>query len=101
MDERYRGAGKSCDANSGGERQPRTRMDPLHRPEAHHGADEHHPLDAEVQDAGALREQLAERGEEQRRPVEHGRGEHDDEDRVVHVAASGTGRRARDARRIR
>ena len=43
--------------------------DALHGPEAHHGADEHHPLDAEVEHARALGEQLAERGEEQRRAV--------------------------------
>ena len=41
----------------------------LHDEEAHHGADEHHPLDAEVEHARALGEQLAERGEEERRAV--------------------------------
>ena len=60
-----------------------------HRPEAHDGADEHHPLDAEVEHAGALREQLAERGEEKRRPVGDAGGDEDDEERVVHAAGSG------------
>ena len=51
----------------------RRAVEPLHRPEAHHGADQHHPLDAEVEHARALGEQLAERGVEQRRPVGDGR----------------------------
>ena len=35
--------------------------------EAAHRADRHHALDAEVEDARALRDQFAERGEQQRR----------------------------------
>ena len=54
-----------------------------------HRADEHHPLDAEVEHARPLGEQLAERGEEERRPVGDRRGEHDDDDAVVHAGASG------------
>ena len=56
------------------------------RPEAHHSADEHHPLDAEVEHARALGEQLAERGVEQRRSVRDTGGDQDDEQRVVHAA---------------
>ena len=80
----------------------RVRVHALDRPEAHHGADEHHPLDAEVEHARALREQLAERREEQRRAVGDAGGDQDDEERVVHAAGSGAravdGARARAAR---
>ena len=52
---------------------------PLRGPVAHGGAEEHHPLHAEIEHSGALGQQLAERREEQRRPVLHCLGEHDDE----------------------
>ena len=52
----------------------------------------HHPLDPEVEDARALGQKLAERGEQERRPVEHGRGEDQHEEARVdardHGAAS-------------
>ena len=38
----------------------------VHRQEPDDGADQHHPLDAEVDDAGPLGHDLAERGEEER-----------------------------------
>jgi len=47
-------------------------------------AHEHHPLDAEVEDAGPLGEDLAERGEEQDGPRGDARVE---DDRGVHQAA--------------
>ena len=40
---------------------------------------EHHPFDAEIEHAGALGEQLAERCVEERRSVQDARGDHDDE----------------------
>ena len=58
-------------------------VDPLRDPEADRGAEQHHPLDAEVEDAGALGEELAERRVEKRRPVEHRLREHDHEQAVV------------------
>ena len=45
--------------------------------EAGHRADQHHPLDAEVEDAGALGEDLADRGEEQDRAARDARGQDD------------------------
>ena len=42
----------------------------LHAPEPHHCPDEHHALDAEVEHARALGEQLPERREQDRRPVD-------------------------------
>ena len=47
---------------------------------------EHHPLDPEVQDAGALREDLADRGEEQDRAARDPRRE--DQREVDHVVAA-------------
>ena len=67
-----------------GERDARRAPDVLDAEEADHRAHQHHPLDAEVEHARALREQLAERREEERRPVGDRRGEHDDDDAVVH-----------------
>ena len=52
------------------------------------GADQHHPLDAEVEHAGALGEHLAERGVEDRRAVEHRRRQRDDEQVVVHAVTA-------------
>ena len=59
------------------QRHARRSADVLDGTEADDRADEHHPLDAEVEHAGALGEQLAERGEEERRPVGDRRGEDD------------------------
>ena len=81
VDERHRPAG-----DRGDEDREQQRVGALHGPEAHHRADEHHPLDAEVEHAGALGEQLTERGVEQRRSVGDRRREHDDQDRVVDPA---------------
>ena len=52
------------------------------------GAEQHHALDAEVEHAGALGEHLAQRGEEDRRAVEHRRGQRDDEQAVVHAVTA-------------
>ena len=79
--------GDRCDSDRGGERDRRVGVQALHRPEAHHRADEHHSLDAEIEHAGALREQLAERGVQERRPVRDARRDQDDEQRVVHAAS--------------
>ena len=70
---------------------PAARVDPLDGPEADHRADEHHPLDPEIEHPRPLREQLAERRVEQRRPVGDARGDQDDEQRVVHAAGSSPG----------
>jgi hypothetical protein len=101
MDQGHRAPGKRGDEN--GDRQ---RADVLHRPEAHHGADEHHPLDPEVQDTRPLRQQLTERGVEKRRAVDDRRGQDDDDDRVVDAAgredhAGASVRRALGAIRMR
>ena len=63
---------------------PLADVEALHAPEAHHRPDEHHPLDAEVEHARALGQQLAERGVEERRPVGDAGGDHDHEEAVVH-----------------
>ena len=49
----------------------------------------------------ALREQLAERGVEQRRPVRDARRDHDDEQRVVHAASAAGASGARRPKRTR
>src|SRR5207302_7916945 len=54
--------------------------------EARDRADQHHPFDAEVEDAGFLGDELAERGENQRRACGDRGGE--DEDEIVHYAAA-------------
>ena len=74
-----------------GERNARRAPHVLDAEEPDHGSHQHHPLDAEVEDAGALREQLAERGEEQRRPVRDSGRQHHDHDTVVHGTASAAG----------
>ena len=86
--ERGRRSRERRHAHGHGERDSRRAADVLHREEAGHGADEHHPLHSEVEDARPLGEQLAERCEEQGRPVRDSRREHDDDDPVVHAEAS-------------
>ena len=88
VDRRHRRAGERGDAEGSSEHDGRRDMEALHRPEAHHRADEHHPLDAEVEHARALGQDLAERRVQKRRAVHDGRGEHDDDDRVVHAAST-------------
>jgi len=63
-------------------------LDVLDAEKADHRAHQHHPLHAEVEHARPFREQLAERGEEERCPVRDCGGEDDDDDAVVHVVAS-------------
>ena len=87
-EQRHRRTRERRDDDREEEHHPTLSPDPLHAPEPHHRADEHHPLDAEVEDAGALREQLAEGRVEQRRAVGDAGGDDEDEDRVVHRAAS-------------
>jgi hypothetical protein len=69
------------------ERGGRPDVEALNGPEAHDRADEHHPLDTEVQHARPLCQQLPERRKEKRCPVGDARGDHDDEKRVVHAAS--------------
>src|SRR5262249_19335865 len=87
VDQRHRRAAQCRDEHRDDQRERRPRMDALDRPEAHHRADEHHPFDAEVEHAGPLREQLAERAEEERRAVRDTTCDQRDEQRVVHDAA--------------
>ena len=68
------------------ERHARGAVEALDGPEAGDRAQQHHPLDAEVEHPRALGEQLAERGEEERCPVDDRRREHHDEEAVVHPA---------------
>ena len=65
-------------------------VEALCRPEADRRPEQHHPLDAEVEDAGSLREQLAECRVEQRRSVEHGLRQHEHEQAVVDGHATGS-----------
>jgi len=51
VDQRHRRARKGGDGERARERRVARDVEPLDGPEAHHGADEHHPLDAEVQNA--------------------------------------------------
>ncbi len=60
----------------------------MHDEEPDHGTHEHHPLDAEVEDPGALGQQLAESGVQERCAVRDGRGEDDDDDAAVHATGS-------------
>ena len=95
MDQRQQPAGQGGHENRHGENELRAAVNALYGPEAQHGADQHHPLDAEIQHPRALGQQLAKRGEEEWRAVEHARGRDDDEDAVVHApSATGAGRRA-------
>ena len=80
------GDGRRCHRDR--QRHARRAADVLDAEKADHRAHQHHPLDAEVEHAGSLREQLAERGEEERCPVRDRGREDDDDDAVVHVVAS-------------
>jgi hypothetical protein len=51
MDQCHRRAGDGSDQNRGEQRHRSAGVHALHRPEAHHGADQHHPLDPEVEHA--------------------------------------------------
>ena len=53
--------------------------------EADVGADEHHPLEADVEHAGALRDRLAERGEHQRHAGEQAARDHARPEHVVRI----------------
>ena len=64
------------DGNSEGEHETGRATDLLHGEEPHHGADEHHSLDAQVEHTRALGEQLTERRVEERRAVGNGRCQH-------------------------
>ena len=78
---------EGCDGDGRGERERPGPAEALHDEEPHRRAHEHHALDAQVEHPGALGEQLAERRVEQRRPVRDARGDHDDEQRVVHAVS--------------
>src|SRR5205807_6996476 len=54
--------------------------------------------DAEVEHTRALREELAQRRVEQRRPVRNAGRKHDDEQRAVHAAGSAAGTRPKRTR---
>ena len=58
-------------------------VEPLRHPEPDRCAEEHHPLNAEVEDARALRQELSERRVQERRAVENRLREHDHEQAVV------------------
>ena len=53
--------------------------------ERHHGADQHHALDTEVEYARLLGQQLAECGQSDRNGGADGCGEREDEGGVVHA----------------
>ena len=75
-----RGQRRPCERRDedGQEQRRRTgAVDPLRRPEADRGPEEHHPLDAEVEDSRALGQELSERRVQERRAVEHRLREHD------------------------
>ena len=69
-------------------------VDPLRDPEADRSAEQHHPLDAEVEDSRALGEQLSERRVQERRAVEDRLREHDHEQAVVDAHEPGLRRPA-------
>src|SRR5689334_15808213 len=81
VDEAERGAGEHRDDDA----DPRVAGRRGHR-EPGDRTHQHHPLDAEVQDAGALGEDLADRREEQDRAARDARRE--DESEVDHAAAA-------------
>jgi hypothetical protein len=89
VDQRHRRARDGGRENRDGEDDLGAPVHALRGPESDRGAEQHHPFDAEVEHARPLREELAERGIEERRPVENCLGEDDDEQAVVHAAASG------------
>ena len=56
------------------------------RPEdAGEGADQHHRLESDVDDARALGDELAERGEQERGAEAHGRGQQQREEALIHA----------------
>jgi hypothetical protein len=89
VDQRHRRASRGGGEDRDRENDLGASVDALGRPEADRSAEQHHPLDAEVEHARPLREQLAERRVEERRPIEDRLGQDDDEEAVVHEAASG------------
>ena len=91
MDRGQRRAGQSRREDGEDEHRCARSFDALRDPETDHRAEQHHPLDTEVEDTGALGQQLAERREEERRPVQDRVCEHDDEQAVVHLAGSTAG----------
>jgi len=86
MDQSQRGAGQRGNTDRSGKDERPGGMNAFDSPEARHGAHQHHPLDAEVEDARALCQQLSECGEEQRRPEQDAGGDHHDNETVVHHA---------------
>ncbi len=81
---------------------------PLHRPEPHHRAHQHHPLDPQVEYPGSLGQQLPQRGEEDRRAVGNRLREDGDHQGVIDAhgdgsaaGAASTGARARLPKRTR
>ncbi len=62
-------------------------VDGLRDPEPDRRPEQHHPLDAEIEHAGSLREQFAERRVEERCPVQHCLGQHEHEQAVVDAHA--------------
>ena len=80
------------------QRQRARRVEALHDEEPHRSAHEHHPLDAEVEHARALGEQLAERRVEQRRAVDDRRRGDQDDEAVVHLAVAASAAPARPSR---
>ena len=86
--ERHRRTRQPGDQHRHGQRDPGRAAQLLHGEKAGHRTDQHHPLDAEVEHTGTLREQLAERGVQQRRAVRDRGRQHDDDDARVHEAAS-------------
>ena len=70
MDRGHRRAGQARRENGEDEHRCARSLDALRHPETDHRAEQHHPLDAEVEDTGALGQELAERRKEQRRAVQ-------------------------------
>ena len=79
------------------ERKTAGRIDPLNGPEAGNGADQHHPFHPQVEDARALGEHLAQRREQERRPVEDCRREDENDEAVVHPGCDELARHAASA----
>ena len=78
---------------------PAGAADGLHRPEPTDRPHQHHAFDAKIEHAGALREQLPERGKKQRRAIRDcGGGDHH-QDGVVHAAPNFSGALANGAAR--
>ena len=75
-------------STASGEHRGARSVDALCRPVPDGSAEQHHPLDPEVEHTRALGEELAERRVQKRSSVQHGLGEYDDEEAVVDHAAS-------------